>query len=122
MLEKMLAVLNSEDCKPHLSLRHYQLLVYPLPPICPSTSISRNFNVLVIIHIFSMVGGMIDNFGSQHLREKYLPRLCSMELMASYCLTEPGSGSDAASLRTKAVKKGIYFHFIFIYSNNWLII
>lgn len=58
------------------------------------------------LSIHNMVGGMIDQFGSQHLREKYLPRMCPMELMASYCLTEPGSGSDAASLRTKAVKKG----------------
>lgn len=53
---------------------------------------------------------MIDTFGSPLLREKYLPRLCSMELMASYCLTEPGSGSDAAALRTKAVKKGYYYN------------
>lgn len=58
------------------------------------------------LSIHNMVGGMIDTFGSPLLREKYLPRLCSMELMASYCLTEPGSGSDAAALRTKAVKKG----------------
>jgi alkylation response protein AidB-like acyl-CoA dehydrogenase len=49
---------------------------------------------------------MIDKFGSEEQRKKYLPKLCSMELLASYCLTEPSSGSDAASLRTKAVKEG----------------
>jgi alkylation response protein AidB-like acyl-CoA dehydrogenase len=45
---------------------------------------------------------MIDRFGSDDLRQRYLPRLTSMDLIASYCLTEPGAGSDAASLRTGA--------------------
>jgi len=49
---------------------------------------------------------MIDSFGSDHLREKYLPSLCSMDKFASYCLTEPGAGSDAASLKTRAVRDG----------------
>ncbi|MEP7209261.1 MAG: isobutyryl-CoA dehydrogenase [Alphaproteobacteria bacterium] len=58
------------------------------------------------ISIHNMCSWMIDNFGSDALRQEWLPRLTSMEFLASYCLTEPGSGSDAASLRTKAVKDG----------------
>jgi hypothetical protein len=49
---------------------------------------------------------MIDRFGDDDMRRAWLPRLCSMELLASYCLTEPGSGSDAASLRSRAVRDG----------------
>jgi alkylation response protein AidB-like acyl-CoA dehydrogenase len=49
---------------------------------------------------------MIDRFGSDELRKRYLPRLTRMELIASYCLTEPGSGSDAAALKTTATKDG----------------
>ncbi|MBI1361715.1 MAG: acyl-CoA dehydrogenase [Alphaproteobacteria bacterium] len=58
------------------------------------------------ISIHNMCCWMIDQFGAEALRQEWLPRLTSMELLASYCLTEPGSGSDAASLRTKAVKDG----------------
>jgi alkylation response protein AidB-like acyl-CoA dehydrogenase len=58
------------------------------------------------ISIHNMCCWMIDNFGSDAIRKEWLPRLTSMELLASYCLTEPGSGSDAASLRTKAAKDG----------------
>ena len=58
------------------------------------------------ISIHNMASWMIDTFGSQDQRAAWLPRLTSMELIASYCLTEPGSGSDAASLKTKAVKEG----------------
>ncbi len=58
------------------------------------------------ISIHNMCCWMIDQFGADALRQEWLPRLTSMELLASYCLTEPGSGSDAASLRTKAVKDG----------------
>ncbi len=54
------------------------------------------------LSIHNMCGGMIDKFGSKELKEKYLPALCSMEKVFSYCLTEPGSGSDAAALKTRA--------------------
>jgi hypothetical protein len=54
------------------------------------------------ISIHNMASWMIDRFGSDDLRRKYLPRLTTMELIASYCLTEPGSGSDAAALGTTA--------------------
>ena len=58
------------------------------------------------ISIHNMASWMIDRFGSDELRARYLPRLTTMELIASYCLTEPGSGSDAASLRTSARPDG----------------
>ena len=58
------------------------------------------------ISIHNMVAWMIDTYGSAALRERYLPRLCTMEQFASYCLTEPGSGSDAASLTTRARRDG----------------
>ncbi|HYE45566.1 MAG TPA: acyl-CoA dehydrogenase family protein, partial [Caulobacter sp.] len=51
----------------------------------------------------------IDRFGSDPLRQKYLPRLTTMELIASYCLTEPGSGSDAAAMRTTARLDGDHY-------------
>ncbi|MCP5076303.1 MAG: acyl-CoA dehydrogenase [Rhodobacteraceae bacterium] len=54
------------------------------------------------LSIHNMCGGMIDTFGSQETKQKWLPRLCTMEKIFSYCLTEPGSGSDAAALRTRA--------------------
>jgi alkylation response protein AidB-like acyl-CoA dehydrogenase len=58
------------------------------------------------LSIHNMAGWMIDKFGSQELRQRFVPRLTTMELVASYCLTEPGAGSDAASLSTRAVKDG----------------
>src|ERR1044071_5507743 len=65
---------------------------------CPSTS--------AFISIHNMASWMIDRFGSAPVKEKYLPSLVTMERIASYCLTEPGSGSDAAALKTRAVKDG----------------
>ncbi len=59
--------------------------------------------------IHNMASWMIDRFGSEALRAKYLPRLTSMELIASYCLTEPGAGSDASSLATKAHLDGDHY-------------
>jgi alkylation response protein AidB-like acyl-CoA dehydrogenase len=53
-----------------------------------------------------MVAGMIDRYGTEVQKQAFLPRLCSMELLSSYCLTEPAAGSDAAALRTKAVLDG----------------
>ncbi|MDP2260212.1 MAG: isobutyryl-CoA dehydrogenase [Caulobacter sp.] len=59
--------------------------------------------------IHNMASWMIDRFASEDLRARYLPRLTTMELIASYCLTEPGSGSDAASMRTTAKKDGDHY-------------
>lgn len=61
------------------------------------------------ISIHNMCTWMIDRFASEDLRKKYCPRLTTMELLSSYCLTEPGSGSDAAALKTKAVKDGDHY-------------
>src|SRR3984957_3496969 len=58
------------------------------------------------LSIHNMASWMIDRFGADELRYRYLPRLTTMELIASYCLTEPSAGSDAASLRTTARRDG----------------
>ncbi len=59
--------------------------------------------------IHNMASWMIDRFGSDDLRQRYLPRLTTMQLIASYCLTEPGSGSDAANMRTTAKLDGDHY-------------
>uniref|UniRef100_A0A665TWF9 short-chain 2-methylacyl-CoA dehydrogenase n=1 Tax=Echeneis naucrates TaxID=173247 RepID=A0A665TWF9_ECHNA len=61
------------------------------------------------ISIHNMCAWMIDTFGNKEQREKFCPDLCSMAKFASYCLTEPGSGSDAASLLTSAQQKGDHY-------------
>jgi alkylation response protein AidB-like acyl-CoA dehydrogenase len=58
------------------------------------------------ISIHNMASWMIDRYGSEAQRKHFLPQLTTMEKIASYCLTEPGSGSDAAALKTRAVKDG----------------
>jgi len=58
------------------------------------------------ISIHNMAAWMIDRYGDESQRRRFLPKLCSMEHFASYCLTEPGAGSDAASLTTRAVRDG----------------
>ena len=65
--------------------------------------------VAAFISIHNMCSWMIDRCGSDDLRGRYLPRLATMELIASYCLTEPGAGSDAASLRTTAKLDGDHY-------------
>lgn len=65
---------------------------------CPS--------IAAFISIHNMCAWMIDTFGTDEQRRKWLPRLCAMELITSYCLTEPGAGSDAAALRTRAARDG----------------
>jgi len=61
------------------------------------------------ISIHNMASWMIDAYGSDAQRHKWLPRLCTMELIASYALTEPGAGSDAAALSTRAVLDGDHY-------------
>ena len=61
------------------------------------------------LSIHNMASWMIDRFGSDEQRRRFLPKLTTMEHIASYCLTEPGAGSDAASLKTKAVKDGDHY-------------
>ncbi len=65
--------------------------------------------VAAYLTIHNMASWMIDRFGSDDLRQRYLPRLTTMELIASYCLTEPGSGSDAANMRTTAKLDGDHY-------------
>ncbi len=74
------------------------LIFEALAAACPG------FSSFISIH--NMAGWMIDTFGSEDQRQRFLPKLTSMEWLASYCLTEPGSGSDAAALKTRAVKSG----------------
>src|SRR5690606_35844743 len=61
------------------------------------------------ISIHNMAAWMIDRFGSGAQRERWLPALTRMQTLASYCLTEPGAGSDAAALRTRAVRDGDHY-------------
>ena len=61
------------------------------------------------ISIHNMAAWMIDRFGADAQRQRFLPKLCTMEHFASYCLTEPGAGSDAASLATRAVRDGDHY-------------
>ena len=68
---------------------------------CPSTA--------AYISIHNMVAWMIDAYGAGELRKRLLPDLCSMAKFASYCLTEPDSGSDAASLKTRAVRESDHY-------------
>ncbi|MCC4231788.1 acyl-CoA dehydrogenase family protein [Sphingobium soli] len=68
---------------------------------CPSTS--------AFISIHNMAAWMIDRFGSQALKDKYLPSMIPMDRIGSYCLTEAGSGSDAAALKTQAVREGDHY-------------
>ena len=58
------------------------------------------------LSIHNMVAWVVDRFGSPELQKRYLPGLSSMERLASYCLTEPGAGSDAAALTTRARRDG----------------
>jgi hypothetical protein len=61
------------------------------------------------ISIHNMASWMIDRFGGDEQRKRFLPKLVTMEKIASYCLTEPGSGSDAAAMKTRAVKDGDHY-------------
>lgn len=74
------------------------LVFEALAKACPA------FSAFVSIH--NMAASMIDRFGSDEQRQRLLPNLTSMDWLASYCLTEPGSGSDAAALKTRAVRNG----------------
>jgi len=59
--------------------------------------------------IHNMTASLIDTFGSDEQRRQWLPKLCTMELLASYCLSEPGAGSDAAALTTRAIRDGNHY-------------
>lgn len=61
------------------------------------------------LSIHNMVASLVDRYAHKELRAHWGPKLTSMESISSYCLTEPGSGSDAASLKSRAVKEGDYY-------------
>ncbi|CAA9332108.1 MAG: Branched-chain acyl-CoA dehydrogenase [uncultured Microvirga sp.] len=65
--------------------------------------------VAAYVSIHNMAAWMIDRYGADEQREKWLPKLCTMEFLASYCLTEPGAGSDAAALSTRALRDGDHY-------------
>jgi acyl-CoA dehydrogenase len=68
---------------------------------CPATS--------AFISIHNMCAWMVDTFGNEEVQGRFLPEMLTMERLASYCLTEPNSGSDAQSMKTKAEDKGDHF-------------
>lgn len=72
-----------------------------LAAACPSTA--------AYLSIHNMVAWLIDTYAADELRQKWLPKMATMEVLSSYCLTEPTSGSDAASLRTSAVKDNDHY-------------
>ena len=74
------------------------LVFEALAEACPAVS--------SFISIHNMCAWMIATHGATALRERYLPGAVTMETILAYCLTEPGSGSDAAALRTRAVRDG----------------
>lgn len=74
------------------------LIFEELSAACPSTA--------AFLSIHNMCAWMIDRFGDDELRARFLPSMMPMDKIASYCLTEPGSGSDAAALRTRAERDG----------------
>ncbi len=75
------------------------IILIELNRACASTGVT------VSVHN-SLVGGPIAKFGSRDVKQRYLPRLASGEILGAYALTEPNAGSDAASLRTRADRKG----------------
>jgi isobutyryl-CoA dehydrogenase len=75
-----------------------------LATACPSTT--------AFLTIHNMCAWVIDAFGNEEQKQRFLPKLITMENCASYCLTEPGSGSDASSLKTSAVKTADSKHYI----------
>ncbi|MBA3661800.1 MAG: acyl-CoA dehydrogenase family protein [Gammaproteobacteria bacterium] len=77
------------------------LVFEELATACPSTA--------AYLSIHNMVSSLMDRYGSETIRTKWLPKLATLELFSSYCLTEPSAGSDAASLKTTAVREGDFY-------------
>ncbi len=84
-----------------LKRRDAAVIFEELAAACPSTA--------AYISIHNMACWMIDRFGDDAQRARFLPKLMTMQHFASYCLTEPGAGSDAASLATRAVRDGDHY-------------
>lgn len=94
-------------CLPHivggaeLTRLEAALIFEELATACPSTA--------AYLSIHNMVGNLIYRYATPALKQTWLPQLTSMEMMSSYCLTEPSAGSDAASLKTTAIKDGEHY-------------
>ncbi len=84
-----------------LSRQDAAIIFEELSSACPSTA--------AYISIHNMSAWMIDCFGNGQQRSRWIPKLATMEHFASYCLTEPGAGSDAAALRTRAERDGEHY-------------
>jgi butyryl-CoA dehydrogenase len=85
----------------HLTRLDSALIFEELSAACVSTA--------AYLSIHNMVATLIDQYASEALRQRWLPKLTTMEAFSSYCLTEPGSGSDAASLKSTAQRDGDYY-------------
>jgi len=90
--------IRSEVGGSELSRLDSAIIFEELATACPSTA--------AYLSIHNMVASLIDRFANDTLRHHWLPKLATMEVMSSYCLTEPGAGSDAASLKTTATRDG----------------
>lgn len=77
------------------------MIIEELATACPTTA--------SYLSIHNMVACLIDTYADDHLRKLWLPKLTTMEICSSYCLTEPSAGSDAASLKTTAVRDGDHY-------------
>ncbi|MEM8878588.1 MAG: acyl-CoA dehydrogenase family protein [Pseudomonadota bacterium] len=97
----MASIYVGEDYGSGLSRLDSTLIFEALSYGCPT--------VASFLSIHNMCGWMIDTYGTDELREAWLPQLGSMQKVASYCLTEPGSGSDAAALSTSATKTNEHY-------------
>lgn len=85
----------------NLSRLESALIFEELASACPSTA--------AYLSIHNMVASLIDRFASDELRQHWLPKIISMDLLTSYCLTEPGAGSDAAALKSTAIRDGDHY-------------
>ncbi len=92
---------NSEVGGSELTRLDYVLIFEILAKACPSTA--------AYLSIHNMVTGVIDRFGSTEQRQRFIPKLTSLEHFSSYCLTEPSTGSDAANLKTTATRNGDHY-------------
>ena len=97
----MAAIYVRDDYGSGLSRSDAALIFEGLSYGCPS--------VAAFLSIHNMCAWMIDSFGSDEMRARWLPDLCALNKIASYCLTEPGSGSDAAALKTRAERTNAGF-------------
>ncbi len=83
--------------------RHDAALIFEaLSTGCPA--------IAAYLSIHNMCAWIIDAYGSSEQQRRWLPKIVTMETLTSYCLTEPGCGSDAAALRTKAVRDGAFYY------------